>query len=179
MNRSSLLYNPFDNVAGLKALLIGLVGLTATSYLAYVTGTHFNGLLNIDFAKDCDYWVYLVENILSFSFLSTLLYLYTRLFTPTKVRLIDVVGMILVARIPLIIAPLFRLIPFFDSFVIHSFAMYLMVIIYISSLIWAITLFYHAIRVSCNIKDAKLTKTLIITLLLTEILTKISLFLIL
>lgn len=179
MKTNKFLYNPFEYIAGYKALFIGSVGLAFTSLLTFFTGTHFNGVLNIDFAKDCDYWVYLIENLLYFLILTTLLYLYTKLFTTTKVRLVDVAGMILVARIPLIIAPLFRLHPFFDSFVINSLAMYLIVVVYLTSLIWTIILLYHAFRVSCNLKDSKLTTTLIVTLLLTEVLTKTSLYLIL
>lgn len=179
MNYSKLLYNPFEVIAGYRATAIGAVGLVATSCLAYLTGTHFNGLLNIDFAKDCDYWVFLSENLLHFGLLSSFLFLSTVLFTTTRVRLIDVLGTLLVARIPLIIAPLFRLVPFFESFVINSAAMYLMWSIYLISLIWSITLFYHAFKVSCNLKDSKLTITLIITLVLSEIFTKTILYLIL
>lgn len=179
MNYKNLLYNPFIYIAGYKALIIGTIGVITTSILAYITGTHFNGLLNVDYAKDCDYWVYLVENLLHFGLLSAFLYLYTRLFTTTNVRLIDIVGTILVARIPLIIVPLCRLLPYFESFVINSFTMYLLSGIYLMSLIWSITLLYNAFKISCNLKDSRLTFTLITTLVLSEIFTKSILYLIL
>lgn len=179
MNYRKILYNPFVYVAGYQALIIGVIGVLLISILNYITGTHFNGLLNIDYAKDCDYWVYLVENILHFGLLSVFLYLYTRFFTATNVRLIDVVGTLLVARIPLIIVPLCRLFPYFESFVINSLTMYLLSIIYLVSLIWSTTLLYNAFKVSCNLKDSKLIITLITTLVLTEIFTKSILYLIL
>ena len=73
MNRY-LLYNPFKRIAGMKSFFIGFLGLLLTTYLAYKTGTHFNGLLNIDFAKDSDYWVYFVENCSHWIILSILLF---------------------------------------------------------------------------------------------------------
>ena len=72
--KSSNLYNPFTKIAGFKSFIIGLTGLLITTYFAFLSGTHFNGLLNIDFAKDADYWVFLTENLSSWLFISIFMY---------------------------------------------------------------------------------------------------------
>lgn len=53
------IFNPFYYIAGLKSLLIGVLGLLITTYLAFITGTHYNGL-RIELAKDSDLWIYFV-----------------------------------------------------------------------------------------------------------------------
>lgn len=174
----NILYNPFTKIAGFSAMLIGVSGIAVTSYLAYLTGTHYNGFSHIDFASDSEFWVYLLENCSHALFLSTFLYLYTLLFTNTKVRIVDIIGTILVSRIPLIITPIIRTIPFFKSFVINSLTMYSLLAIYLISITWTIILLYNAYKVACNLKENKLIFSLLLTMAMAEISTKIILILI-
>lgn len=175
---SKVLYNPFYYFAGFKSFFIGLAGFLVTCYLTYKTGTHFNGLLNIDFAKDSDFWVYLLENISQWIILSITLYLAGFILSKSKIRFIDILGTTLLSRLPLLIAPLFRTITVFQSFGYQSVAMYFILIIYYFSLCWTIALLFHAYKVSCNLKDNKLIVSFIICTLLTEVLTKTLLYLI-
>ncbi len=175
---NKVIYNPYLKIAGLKSFLIGLLGLFVTSYLAYKTGTHFNGLLNIDFAKDSNFLIYIIENssqwfILSICFISSGLIL-----SKSKIRVIDIFGTTLFSRIPLIITPLFRTIPKFQSFAFQSPLMYVIISIYVFSLIWTIILLYNAYRISCNLKNEKLIVSFIVCIILSEALTKIFLSLI-
>ncbi len=175
MNRK-LLYNPFIIIAGLKSLIIGFAGLLLTSFLAFKTGTHFNGLLNIDFAKDSELWVYSLENISHWIISSIIFYSAGSLLSNSRIRIIDILGTVLFSRLPLFITPLIRIIPFFQSFMVHSLAMYVLIGIYIISVIWTIILLVSAFKVSCNLKGEKLIISFIVSMILAEGLTKLLLF---
>lgn len=171
--RAINLYNPFTQIAGFKSLLLGSIGLMSTTIIAYKTGTHFNGLLNIDFAKDSDYWVFLTENVSNWIFLSTFMYLSGIILSKSKIRAIDILGTALLSRIPLIIAPLIRTIPIFQSFAFQSWEMYFVTGVYLISLIWTIALLFNACKISCNLKNEGLVVSLIVCLVISEVCTKI------
>ena len=175
MNRT-FYYNPFIFIAGLESFVIGFFGLLLTSWLAYYSGTHFNGLLNITPAKDSDFWVFLVENVSNWIILSLLLFAAGLILSKSKIRIIDIFGTILLARIPLLIAPVLRIIPFFQSFAIFSVAMYLIYCIYFISSLWCIILSFNAYKVSCNLKNESLFISFIVIILISEIITKILLY---
>ena len=172
---NKFLFNPFLVIAGLKSLLIGLLGLFLTSYFAYKTGTHFNGLLQINFAKDSDFWVYLVENSSQWIILSILLFAAGLILSRSKIRAIDIFGTTLFSRIPLLITPLIRTIPIFQSFVPQSAANYLIGGICLISLIWTIVLLFNAFKLSCNLKNEKLIVSFIVSIILSEVITNIFL----
>jgi len=166
-------YNPFTQIAGLKSLILGFLGLFSTTFLAYKTGTHFYGLLNIDYAKDSDYWVFLTENVSNWIFLSTFMYLSGIILSKSKIRVIDILGTALLSRIPLIIAPLLRTIPLFQSFSFQSWEMYFIPGVYLISLIWTIALLFNGYKISCNLKNEKLVVSFIVCLIISEVCTKI------
>ncbi len=169
------LYNPFTKIAGIKSFIIGIAGLIITTFICFITGTHFNGLLNIDFAKDSPFWVYLIENLSNWIFISIFLHLSGLILSKSKIRVIDTLGTSLLARIPLIIAPLTRTIPIFQSFIIQSWEMYFITGLYLASLIWTIILLFNAFRISCNLRYEKLIISFIISMLLSEVCTKLAL----
>jgi hypothetical protein len=171
--RSKFFYNPFGQIAGLASLIIGLIGLFIVTYLAYITGTHFNGLLNIDFAKDSAYWVFITESLSSWIFTTFFMYISGLILSKSKLRFIDILGTILMSRIPLVFAPLIRIIPLFQSFVIRSWQMYFIIGFYLASVVWTVILLFNAYKISCNLKSGKLIVSFIISLILSEICTKI------
>jgi hypothetical protein len=172
---SKLWYNPYLTIAGLTAFLPGLSGLLLTSYLAYRTGTHFNGLANIDFAKDSDFRVYLFENCSHWIILSVLLFASGLLLSKSRIRAIDIAGTTLFSRIPLILTPLIRTLTVFQSFVIQSAQMYFLIGVYLISMIWTIVLLFNAYKVSCNLKNERLIISFAVVMIFSEILTKILL----
>jgi hypothetical protein len=172
---SRFFYNPFTQIAGFKSFIIGIVGLLITTVLAFITGTHFNGFLNIDFAKDSHYWVYLVENLSNWLFLSVFLHISGLILSHSKIRAIDTLGTTLFSRIPLILAPLIRTVPAFQSFVIQSWEMYFVIGLYLVSLIWTIILLFNAFRISCNLRNERLIVSFTISILLSEVCTKLVL----
>jgi len=131
---SKLLFNPFTRIAGIKSLIIGLIALFITSFLAYLTGTHFYGI-NFIPAKDSGFWVYLAENISNWMFISIFLFASGLIFSKSKIRAIDIFGTTLLSRVPLLIILLIRLFPIFQSFIFPSTSFYIIIAIYLILLI--------------------------------------------
>ncbi len=162
---SKLLFNPFTRIAGTKSLIVGLIALLITSFLAYLTGTHFYGFYIIN-AKNSDFWVYLVENISNWLFISVFLFVSGLIFSKSKIRAIDIFGTTLLSMIPLIIVPVVRLIPGLQTFATQSFARYAFGLVSIIAVIWTISLLFNAYKVSSNLKNEKLIISFIVCLVL-------------
>lgn len=179
--RSSNLYNPFTKIAGFKSFIIGLIGLLITTYLAFKTGTHFKtgtyfnfrDLFGIDFAKDSDYWVFFMESFSNWLFISTFLYVSGLILSKSKIRVIDILGTTLLSLIPLVITPLIRMLPVFQSFMHQSLQRDTIEGVYYISLAWTIILLFNAYKISCNLKNERLITSFIISIILSEICTKL------
>ena len=177
--RSSNLYNPFIKIAGFKSFIIGLIGLLITTYLAFKTGTHFKtgtyfrDLFIIDYAKDSDYWVFLTESLSNWLFVSTFLYISGLILSKSKIRIIDILGTTLLSLIPLVITPLIRMLPIFQSFMHQSWQRDTIEGVYYISLAWTIILLFNAYKISCNLKNERLITSFIISIVLSEICTKL------
>ena len=65
MNKQHLygLINPFERIAGLKALLWGLAGMVVSTALSYYSGWHYHGLLHFGPAPNPAWWCYAVEHL--------------------------------------------------------------------------------------------------------------------
>ncbi len=170
---SNYLINPFIRIAGYKSLLIGFAGLLLVSFISYITGTHFNGLLFVGFAKDSKFVYYFLEHIISWITIFTFLFLSGIILSKTKFRLIDVLGTTLLARLPLIIAPILRLLPYFQSFVFQSWEMYFIYGAYLLSAFWTIVLLFNAFKISCNLKNERLIISFAVSIILSEIITRL------
>ena len=171
---SKFLFNPFTRIAGVKSLIIGLVVLFVLSFLSFITGTHFYGFYIIP-AKDSDFWVYLVENISNWVFISVFLFVAGLILSKSKIRAVDIFGTTLLSTIPLMIVPIIRLIPALQTFVSQSFAMFAVTVVAIIAVIWTITLLFNAYKVSCNLKNEKLIVSFIVSMILSLLGTQIFL----
>ncbi len=170
---NSYLTNPFIRIAGYKSLMIGFAGLLLVSFISYITGTHFNGLLFVGFAKDSEFVYYFLEHIIGWIVISTFLFLSGIILSKTQFRLIDILGTTILARLPLIIAPLIRLLPYFQSFVFQSWEMYFIYGVYLLSVIWTIALLFNAFKISCNLKNERLIIAFAVSIILSEIISQL------
>lgn len=171
--KNSYLINPFQRIAGAKALLIGFMGYLTISYFSFITGTHHYGIFNINFAKGYGFSIYLLETGFHWFILSSLLLLSGLILSRSRIRLIDIFGTLLMAKLPLLVTPIARLIPYFQSFAIYSTAMFIVVGIYTITLLWTLILSFNAYKVSCNLKNERLIISFILSIILSEIATKI------
>ena len=168
------LINPFYRIAGFKSLTIGFIGVLFLSFASFRSGTHFNGFSNIDFAKDSEFVYYAFEHLISWSVFAVLSFLLGLSLSNSRVRAIDFLGTSLLARIPLIITPLLRIIPMFQSFLFQSFEMYFIIGIYLLSVVWTIVLLFNGYKISSNLRNNKLIASFTIGMLVSEIITRVS-----
>lgn len=169
---SASLYNPFIFIAGYRSFAVGILAIILTTYLAFTTGTHYNGLLNVYFAKDTPYVYYFIEQLSHWIFLSALLFIFGTFLSNSKIRFIDVIGTQAMARTPLLLLPIIRMLPPFESFMINSFQMNFLIALYIILAMWSITLMLNAYHISCNVKHKPLAISFILAILLSEFFTK-------
>ena len=86
MNKQHLygLINPFERIAGLKALLWGLAGMVVSTALSFYSGWHYHGLLHFGPAPNPAWWCYAVEHLavwlIPAVMFSIFVYLYFRFF---------------------------------------------------------------------------------------------------
>lgn len=174
---TNYLINPYYRIAGFKSLLVGFIGLLLLSFASFKTGTHFYGFSNIDFAKDSFFVFYALEHAISWLVFAVFAFLLGLFLSKSSVRAIDFLGTSLLARIPLIITPIIRITPIFQSFLFHSFEMYFIIVVYLISLAWTIVLLFNGYKISSNLKSNRLIISFIIVLVISEIITHVSIHL--
>ena len=103
------LVNPFERVAGLDSLLWGLTGMVVSTVLCYFSAWHYHGLLHFGPAPNPAWWCYAVEHLVVWLVPAALFYLGGLLLSRSHIRLIDVLGTVAFAQLPLIIMNLFEM----------------------------------------------------------------------
>ncbi len=171
------LFNPFIYVAGSRALITGLVLMVITAIIAFVSHTHFDGVIDVHTSRNpAPLAVSFMEQIVNLACVIILFYAAGLLFSKSSVRLVDIAGTLSLARWPMIFVAIigFGLIaPASDSLkVVMESITPLHILLSIVSLllsIWMIALMYNAFTVSANIKGGKALIVFIACLLIAEI----------
>lgn len=180
------LFNPFVRIAGMKALLIGLVFLVLSSALAGILLTRFDGVLDIHFGGYHAFYVPFLDNLIDVCFLTLFFYLAGSILTKGRTRFIDILGTMTLARFPFVLAPLLNINDCLGKIgekiilnlgvkdYIPLTTAELTVLIVISVLlilivIWYVLLLYRAYVTSTNLKGANAVVSFIIALILAEI----------
>lgn len=102
------LINPFTYYSGGTTLAIGVVGMALMVWIAQATGQTFRGLTSIGIGESS--WLQLAGQLLAgWALFSALLYAAARIFSPSQIRLIDIVGNQAMARLPYLVLLLFEL----------------------------------------------------------------------
>ena len=169
MNKWTLLYNPFTCIAGWKALVWGFVGIVVSVVMAWQIGLHYHGLLHYGGASNNAWWCYAAEHLIVWLIPTLLFYLGGVLFSHSHIRLIDVLGTVAFAQLPFVIMNLFFL-PSAAQYFLHvpleitmewlSSPMLLKAILWVMPslifMVWVMILMFWALKVSCNLKGARL-----------------------
>ena len=166
----NVILNPFIRIAGMKALTWGALGLMASTFLSWASGYHYHGLLHFGPAPNPAWWCYLTEHLIVWLVPSMLFYLGGIIFSHSKIRLVDVLGTVLFAQIPMIVMNLIYCLPpmrvleqitpetapaqLLSTPDFHIAILLSMVCLpfLIITLIWMVL----ALKVSCNLKKAGL-----------------------
>ena len=166
--KARYLINPFERIAGWEGLGIGLFGWLSCAYLCFSSGTHFEGLVQVRYAKDSEWLHYFLENA-SFLVVQVLVAAIGGKVMSYNFRLIDLTGTLLFSWFPLVLVPLLRLIPTFSAMYYHSPQVQILDGLYIGTMVWSIVISYHAVRISIGISDSQKYVLFGISVLLAEI----------
>ena len=192
------LFKPFTYIAGGKALIAGLVVIAVISVLGYLSGTHFDGVLDIHtgcFGESAPYWKHALFQASTWLILTTVFYITARIVTKSETRLIDIAGTMALSQAPLLFAALLGFIPSLhiclgnmDALTIEEMmsilkdnmgTLIIISVVYIIFTIWSVILKYNAYSVSVNVKGVIGISTFIAALLVAEIISKIFLYIVL
>jgi len=192
------LFKPFKFIAGSKALIIGIVLMSLISVLGYFSNTHFDGVLDIHYGCPeipSPYINHALYQLIGWGTLTIVFYITARIVTKSDIRFIDIAGTLALAQAPLILAAVSGFIPSVhiclgdlnttslaemasvlkENILMLSISGLVMTVI----VIWSILLKYNAYSVSANVKGAIGIVSFIIALVISEIISKVLLYLIL
>lgn len=195
-NLATWLFRPFEYVSELKALAIGIIAIVVSAVLNFLSGTHFDGVLDVHFGNTDGYSkLFMLEGLVNWVSFALLLFVSGKIFSSSSIRFIDVFGTISMARWPLFIVSLLALViphESVDQFImakalnmnasvtVQTYEIVLFVILSLVMIlvtVWIIILMYRAYSVSCNLKGAKGVWTFIVALLLAEVISKYAIYL--
>ena len=172
---ASLWLNPFQRIAGVKALIIGVVILILTSYVGVKAGIYYLGPLSLinatalpkqSFAHPFLFLIY--QNTVAWITLSLLFIIAAKMLQKGRVRIIDFLGTTLLGRFPILMITLsaFLIRIFFPEVLnidvskglqVHgSIAQYLFSILISVFLIWQGFVYFYAFKESSGLTGKKL-----------------------
>ena len=169
-NKVKLIVNPFIRIAGGQALIWGFLGLIVSTLLCWISGYHYHGLLHFGPAPNPAWWCYLAEHLIVWLIPALLFYLGGLFLSHSRIRVIDVLGTVLFAQLPLFGMNLISLLPAMRMmsqmnmnmspeemlaqpyFILAMILTLLGLPLLILTLIWM----FNALKVSCNLKQWKL-----------------------
>ena len=169
-NKVKLIVNPFIRIAGGQALIWGFLGLIVSTLLCWISGYHYHGLRHFGPAPNPAWWCYLAEHLIVWLIPALLFYLGGLFLSHSRIRVIDVLGTVLFAQLPLLGMNLISLLPAMRMmsqmnmnmspeemlaqpyFILAMILTLLGLPFLILTLIWM----FNALKVSCNLKQWKL-----------------------
>jgi len=188
---SQWLFNPFTFVAGLKALLLGLIIILLSAFIGSLGNTHFDGVLDVYFHSETPpLWCFLAEGLIDWVCMAIPLFFFGLIMSRSSFRIIDILGTQALARWPYLITALAMLpnanrrfgvyltskfnqngsvvtINYTDM-LIFAFA----IMVTITMAIWMVSLMYRAYCLSCNVKGQRAIITFIVSLVIAEVVSK-------
>lgn len=184
-----LLFNPFERYQERFLLRLGLVALCVGSGLAYLFNARFDGVLDLHFVPNIELWHPFLDNLINIACLMICLGALSLLINK-RTRIVDVLAVSLIARIPYYPFSLFNLNDFMvniseeilkDPTAIMSGGIaipQLLILLVFSGLsllaiVWQLVLLYKGIKVASNGKGVKFTLLFVLAIIASEILSKL------
>ncbi|NDV95650.1 hypothetical protein D0T84_12105 [Dysgonomonas sp. 521] len=191
------LFQPFQFIAGGKALVFGLCIMLLLSIIGYLGNTHFNGVIGMQYAPlshPTAYIVHIAYQVIALISMTAVFYITARVTSKSSVRVIDIAGTMSLSQIPHVLFGLIGLIPavhleignidtanIAQVMAILKENIILMAAISVTSIIiivWSIALKYNAYSVSGNIKGIVGGVSFAIALIVSEIISKILIYIV-
>lgn len=123
-SRSSFLVfmvNPFEKIAGGKALLIGLAAIILTSYIGSAAGVAFDGVIDVHLYAHSFLFAIIVQFV-SWIVLTFIAWVAAKIVRAGKFRFIDLAGTLAFAEIPFFFLAFTGFVPAFQQMIHHLFA---------------------------------------------------------
>lgn len=174
----TFLFKPFIRIAGVQALLLGLLVISITAVVCSYGHCHFDGLLDTHIGAPKPMLVYFCESLIDWFSVSCTFYVAGLIFSSSKIRIIDVMGTSALARWPMLLLALISLYPFHQPKGIHDISVGLICFSLVALVftIWMIVLLYQAFVISCNMKGGKAIGSFIGAIILAELFSKFIIF---
>ena len=167
--RCRVMVNPFERIAGTKALLWGVAAIIVSTVMSYISGWHYHGMLHFGPAPNNSLWCHAVEHLTVWLIPAILFYIGGLIMSPSRIRPVDVFGTTAFAQIPLSIMGLVSYCPPMQALneideenVMQiasqpwfAAAMALSLVI-IFAVVMSILWMYNALKVSCNLSGYRL-----------------------
>lgn len=189
---SSMLINPFQKIAGLKALLIGLVIMIMVSILGVIAKVYFDGILgyvlslNIKAPLKPGFYLLLYQSVVSWLVLTLLFLVCALIFRKKRIRIIDFFGTVALARYPYLISVgyIAALQLFYPSIFnmnanTTTYEMHLTIAGTISNLVWNIcyfwqlTTYFFALKEASGLEGKRLWSSYLVAILLGDIISMV------
>lgn len=185
--QATFLLNPFQKIAGFKALFLGLITLVLVSILGIKAKLFFLGPLSTINASvlakqniDNLFGFLLYQNVVCWLVLVTVLMITTKILQKNQVRIIDFLGTVALARFPTLIVTLYVLmlriwypslleVDLSKGYPLHySFGQVLLGIPILIIAIWQVILYFYAFKESSGLRSKKLWLGFIVAIILSE-----------
>ena len=184
LSAATLLVNPFQKIAGVKALIIGGAILLLMSFLGVMGNVYFNSALSIHIQTSSpDFFLLAYQNIVACLVLSICFALAAKLYRK-KTRFIDFIGTVTFARYPyLFVTALMAIIqninpgflafneqknaPLETSLGITIFGISLLILA-----AWQVATYFYAFKESSGLIGKKLWSGFILSLIVAEVITQ-------
>lgn len=170
-------------------MLWGVSGIIISTVLAWLSGFHANGLLQFGPLPVNDFYIYLIEHIIVWILPSFLFFIIGSIFSKSRIRVVDVFGTVAFAQLPFIgmnvllfATPMQKLRQSTITEIVNmanSFTFILFLLLVMVFIVWVLVWLFQALKVSCNLKGAKLVSGYVIAILASDILSRIIIPLIL
>lgn len=185
MSFKKLIFNPFERYAGLQAAVFGLAVALLAAVLASMFQTRFDGVIDAHFVPaEVSLQVALLDQAVNVVSLFVVFYLAALIAGARHTRPIDILGTMMLARTPYLIVPFFNIGGGFsrigqeltDSLSTNPSNPDLGALLFIIPLsilmllllVWLVTLFFNAFKVSTHLKGSRLILTFVLGLLCAE-----------
>ena len=171
----NLLLNPFERIAGWKALAIGLCFISLTAILGNMNHLLFYQITHLDIRPHTLGMAFCVQGM-NLALVSLIMWITGKFFSKSKIRIIDVIGTMALSRAPLLLIALIGFLPFFSKIASDLFQLIVFALLCLMLIICTVALMYRAYSVSCNLNATRGILSFVGALIIVEILSFVFFF---
>jgi len=190
----ALFFNPFSKYSDRTLILLGMLFSLIGSILGYFFNTRFDGVLDLHFVENVKFYEPFLDIFIN-TFATTLFLFIVGKYINKKTRLIDILNLSLIAKLPIYLLTLTnignciysissRIIQFVNPAKINQLlisdivVMLLFAMLSLLFLVWFVLLLFNGFKTATNAKETKHSLLFIFGLLAAEILSKSIIYLI-